>query len=138
MKKKEIKKTKLKPRTKAEVMSGQFGVLLECMNHKFDLMTEGFSVLNKKFDRLDKKVDDNHKETNNHFKTLFKFKDETNANFKTNFEYLSQIDNELQWIKTEIADLKVIFKGKAELKRVIQVEKQMIVMQEQIDMLMMA
>ena len=137
MKKKEIKKTKLKPRKKAEIMSGQFGVLFERMDHKFDLMSEGFSVLDKKFDDLNKKVDDNHKETNDNFKTLFKFRNETNDNFKVNFEYLSKIDDELQLIKIEVADLKIIFKGKAELKRVIQMERQIVVMQEQIDKLMM-
>ena len=100
--KKEIKKTKIKPRSKAEVKENQNGVILERMEHKFDIMSEGFSV-------LDKKIDDNHKEfrefrneTNNNFKTLFKFrneminfKDETNNNFKVSFEYLSKIDDRI-------------------------------------------
>ena len=111
--KKEIKKTKLKPRKKAEIMENQFGVILEDVNSKFDFLSEGFlglnknvKELNKKFDNLNKKVDDNHRETNSNFKTLFKFRNETNDNFKINFEYLSKIDDEVQSIKEEMAEMR--------------------------------
>ena len=113
MKKKEIKKTKLKPRTKAEVKRDQYTVVLEDVRRQFGVIKEGFSGVNKRFDRLDKKVDDNHRETNDNFKTLFKFrnemmnfKDETKDNFKVNFEYLSKIDDEVQSIKEEMAEMR--------------------------------
>ncbi|MEA1936520.1 MAG: hypothetical protein U9N04_00175 [Patescibacteria group bacterium] len=119
--KKEIKKTKLKPRTKAEEKRDQHTVVLEDVRCQFGVMKEGFSGVHKRFDRLDKKVDDNHKETDrnfktlfefrnetqDNFKTLFKFRNETSDNFKVNFEYLSKIDDELQSIEIEIADLKL-------------------------------
>lgn len=113
MKKKETKKTKIEPRKKTEVARGHFGVILERMEHKFDLLSEGFlgldkSVkrLDKKFDNLSKKVDDNHKETNGNFRTLFKFRNETNDNFRVSFEYLSKIDDEIQSIKKEMIKIK--------------------------------
>ena len=136
MKKKEIKKTKLKPRKKVEMKKDQLVVILEDMRYQFGVMSEGFLGVRKEMKELNKKVDDNHRETNDNFKTLFKFRNETNDNFKSNFEYLSKIDDELQLIKIEVADLKVIFKGKTELKRVIQMERQIAVMQEQIDTMM--
>ena len=143
MKKKEIKKTKLKPRKKAEIMSGQFGVLLERMDHKFDLLTEGFSGVRKDIKRLDKKIDDNHKETNANFKTLFEFRsemigfrNETGSNFKTTFEYLSQIDDELRSIRTEVEDLKIKLKGKAELSRVILLEERLVVTEKRLETMM--
>ena len=34
-----------------------------------------------------------------------------------------EIDDELQLLKIEIADLKIIFKGRVELKRIMQAEK---------------
>lgn len=150
MKKKEIKKTKLKLRSKIEVKRDQYTVVLEDVRRQFGVMREGFSGVNKRFDRLDKKVDDNHKEflefkgvmigfksEMTDFKSeMTDFKNETNSNFKSIFEYLSKIDDKLQLMKIEIADLKIIFKDRVELKRVIKMERQMVVMQEQIDTLM--
>ena len=111
--KKEIKKTKLKLRSKAEMKRDQYTVVLEDVRRQFGVMKEGFSGVNKRLDDLDKKVDDNHRETNSNFKTLFKFrnemadfKDETNNNFKVSFEYLLKIDDEVQSIKKEMAEMK--------------------------------
>ena len=126
MKKKEIKKTKLKPRKKAEVKRDQYTVVLEDVRRQFGVMKEGFSGVNKRLDDLDKKVDDNHRE-------LRAFRNETNDNFKVSFEYLSKIDDELQLLKIEIADLKTKLKGKAELKRLMQVEKRMVVAEKQLE-----
>ncbi len=126
MKKKEIKKTKMKPRSKAETKENQFGVILEDVRHQFGIMSEGFSGMNKRFDELNEKVDNNHKE-------FREFRSETNSNFKTIFNYLSKIDDELQAIKTEIADLKVKLENKADSSRLTSVERKMFVMQKQID-----
>jgi tetrahydromethanopterin S-methyltransferase subunit G len=139
MKKKEIKKNKIKPRTKAEIKENQFGVILEDVRHQFGIMSEGFLGVNKRFDELSKKIDDNHEEfvefkyeTNENFKTLFSFRDETNSNFKTVFEYLSKIDDRIQFIESEIADLKNILKDKAGLDRVTKVEKEMIIIKREL------
>jgi len=139
MKKKEIKKTKLKPRKKAEMKRDQFTVILEEMRHQFGVMREGFSGVNKRFDKLDKKVDDNHKEFLEFRGVMIKFKNEmtdfkdgTNSNFKTNFEYLSQIDDKIQWIESEVADLKKLLKNKADLDRLIIVEEELSVVKREL------
>lgn len=96
MKKKEIKKSDIKPRSKTEEKRDHLQVILERMEHKDDLLSEGFSALSKKIDdnyrNLNKKVDGNQRETN--------------SNFKTVFEYLPRIDDEIQSIKRELAKIK--------------------------------
>jgi len=134
--KKEIKKTKLKPRKKAEVKRDQYTVVLEDVRRQFGVITEGFSGMHRRFDKLDKKVDNNRKEFLEFRNEMTGLKRETNSNFKTSFEYLLKIDDELQLMKVEIADLKVIFKDRVELKRVIKMERQMVIMQGQINTLM--
>ena len=49
---------------------------------------------------------------------------------------VKKIDDELQLLKIEIADLKIIFKSRVELKRIMQAERKIVVMQEQIDTMM--
>lgn len=119
MKKKEIKKTKIKPRKKTEMAENQFSVILEDINSKFDLMSEGFLGVDKRFDDLDKKVDDNQRETN--------------SNFKTVFEYLSKIDDEIQSIKLELVNLRSELKNKADLDKLFQLEKRVIVIEKQLN-----
>jgi len=51
-------------------------------------------------------------------------------------DQLVRLNNELQSIKVEIADLKIIFKDRVELKRVIRVEKEVVRMQKQVDIMM--
>jgi len=125
MKKKEIKKNKIKPRSKAEEKRDYLQVILERMEHKSDLLSEGFLGLNKSVKDLDKKVDDLDKKVDNNH-------NETNSNFKTVFEYLSKIDDRIQFIESEIADLKNILKNKADLDRVIKVENEMIVVKREL------
>lgn len=142
MKKKEIKKTKLKPRKKAEKLEGQFGVLMERMEHKFDLLSEGHLSVREDIKRLDKKIDNNHKEfkefrneTNDNFKTLFKFRNETNSNFKTNFEYLSKIDDEIQSIKKEMAEMKndMINDERIDPVKFFEIERRVGIVEEKLD-----
>ncbi len=144
--KKEIKKTKLKPRKKAEVKRDQYTVVLEDVRRQFGVMKEGFSGMHRRFDKLDKKVDNNHKEflefrnEMTDFKsemTDFKsemtdFKSETNGNFKAVFEYLSKIDDEIQSIELDIADLKNTLKNKADLDRITQIEKEIVIIKREL------
>jgi len=54
---------------------------------------------------------------------MYGFRDETKNNFKVVFEYLSRIDDELQDIKKEIKEIKIILDKKAEIKIVLDLEK---------------
>ena len=137
--KKEIKKTKLKPRKKAEVKRDQYTVVLEDVRRQFGVMKEGFSGVREDIKRLEEKVDDNHRETNSNFKILFKFrnemtdfKNETNNNFKVSFEYLSKIDDRIQVVESEIADLKNVLKSKADLDRLMQAEKEIVIIKREL------
>lgn len=115
-------------------------VVLEDINSKFSLMLENFSGLNKK-------IDNNHKEFLE-FKDemtefrgemigfrgemigfrseMISFKDSTDKNLKVALEYLFRIDEEIQDMKTELKDLKKIFKGKADLDKLMVFEKRLI------------
>ena len=137
--KKEIKKTKLKPRKKAEVKRDQYTVVLEDVRRQFGVMSEGFSGMHRRFDKLDKKVDSNHKEFLEFrgvmigFKNeMTDFKSETNSNFKAVFEYLSKIDDEIQSIELDIADLKNRLKNKADLDRITQIEKELVIIKREL------
>lgn len=137
--KKEIKKTKLKPRKKVEVKRDQYTVVLEDVRRQFGVITEGFSGMNKRFDGLEKKVDNNHKEFLEFRGVMIKFKDEmtdfkseTNGNFKAVFEYLSKIDDEIQSIELDIADLKNTLKNKADLDRITQIEKEIVIIKREL------
>ncbi len=54
---------------------------------------------------------------------MYSFRDETKNNFKVVFEYLSRIDDELQDIKKEIKEIKIILDKKVEIKIVLDLEK---------------
>jgi len=130
----------------------QFGVVLEDINSKMDLIVEGYKMLDEKNDRahygfdkkidgLDKKIDSVHQELNQKIDTVHQglgakidkyyqefsnFRKETNDNFKTVFEYLSRIDDELHDIKIEIKELKNSLSKKADLERLEALEKRVI------------
>lgn len=101
--KKKIEKTKRDQQT----------VVLEDMNSKLTLVLEQFSSLNKK-------IDDNNEEfvefkgemvefrneTSKNFKGLFEFRDQANENFKVVKEYLFNIDDEIQYLKSELKEMK--------------------------------
>lgn len=132
MKKKEIKKIKLKPRKKAEMKRDHLSVILERMEYKSDLMSEGFLGLNKKVDNLDKKINNLDKKVDNNHKEFKEFRNETNSNFKTVLEYLSGIDDRIQAIELELADLKNVSKNKDILNRVVRAEKEIIVIKREL------
>ena len=131
--KKEIKKTKLKPRSRVEVIENQNGVILERMEHKFDLLSEGFSVLDRKIDNDQKEFREFRNETNNNFKTLFKFRNETNDNFKVSFEYLSKIDDEIQSIKKEMAEMKANMDEGIDLVKFFKLERRVGIVEKELN-----
>ncbi len=109
------------------------GVLLEEMDKKFDLVFEGHAALDKKFD---KKIDEFRYETrtetgflklgqsvtNNKLKDLAikvdSMDEKYDKNFKGIMEYLSRIDDEIQ-------ELKKIFAGRPEPKRLLAFEERL-------------
>lgn len=68
MKQKQLLTKKLIKKTSHE---RQFGVLLEDIDSKLDLVVEGQGVLDKKIDKVDKKVNDLHEEMNYKFEVVF-------------------------------------------------------------------
>jgi predicted nucleic acid-binding Zn-ribbon protein len=123
MKKRIIKKPK---RVKNKLTQNHSGVLLEEMNSKIDIILEGHTGLNKKIDtkidglreEMNSKFDNLHGEMNSRF-------DEVNSNFKTVFGYLSKIDDELQDIKSELAQIKSKLSKKSDLDYVKKLEQRM-------------
>ena len=94
----------------------QFGVILEDINSKFDYLAEGYGILKKGQGVLDAKIDRNHEE-------FIEFRDEANSKFNTILQQLFNIDDELQFIKSEITGLRMELKKKADLNRLESLEK---------------
>ena len=126
--KKIVKKTKIKK--KIEITPSQFGMVLEDVNSKFDLLIEGFSGLSGQVENLDKKIDNNHQEFLEFRDEMVGFKQETDNNFKAVFEYLSKIDDEIQLIKLEIENLKSELVRKADIDKLSQLEKRIFVLEK--------
>ncbi len=103
------KKSKLNVE-QATIVERQFGVVLEHMDKKIDIVLEGHAA-------LDKKIDDFHDEFSglrNEFSGLRNefsgFRKDTESNFSTIFEYLSGIDTELKSIRGEIDEVRKFLK----------------------------
>src|SRR3989338_9189755 len=127
-----------KPKSKS-TKNRQFGVILEDINSKFDLVLEGHAALDKKFDnKIDEfrnDFDDFVNETRLNFETIRNelktirnelkttqnelggFVKETRSNFEAIKEYLSRIDDEIQ-------DIKKTLSGKADFRRLEHLEKE--------------
>ena len=120
-----------KPKSKS-TKNRQFGVILEDINSKFDLVLEGHAALDKKFDnKIDEfrnDFDDFVNETRVNFETIRNelkttqnelggFVKETRSNFEAIKEYLSRIDDEIQ-------DIKKTLSGKADFRRLEHLEKE--------------
>ncbi len=99
-------------------------VLLERMDKKIDHVLEGHAVLDKKIEsfnsNLNKKIDDFRFEMKTEFKALSTkvegMEDKYDKNFAVVLKYLSRIDDEVQYLK------RMLF-NKADLDRVIALEK---------------
>ncbi|NCF75080.1 MAG: hypothetical protein GWO87_01155 [Xanthomonadaceae bacterium] len=64
------------PKKIKKISNEYFGIILEDINSKFDIIKKGQLNLSEKFDRLEEKVDRNYQE-------FIGFRDETRSNFKT-------------------------------------------------------
>lgn len=65
-----MKEKHLKAKSK-NLSERHFGVILEDIDSKLDLVVEGQGTLDKKIDKVDKKVDDLHEEMNYKFGVVF-------------------------------------------------------------------
>lgn len=127
-----MKKNKISKKD-SSVAERRFGVVLESIDSKFDLVLEGHSVLDHKIDGVESRLTGGIKELN--FKVeilagdLKDFKKDTQSSFQTVFDYLSNADKEFDFIKSEIADIKLEIadlKTKIEekyIKRIEELEK---------------
>lgn len=113
------------PKKEIKITNEYFGVILEDINSKFDVIKEGHLDLSEQIKKLDQKVDRNHKE-------FVEFRSETESNFKTVFELLSNIDDELKDIKSELADIKKTIHNKADLDIVFNLEKRVKVLEAEV------
>jgi len=115
---------KASPKKKKATSQNQFGVILEDINGKFDLIVEGQKASEQKLERkiessgikLERKIDELNAE-------FVEFRKDTESNFKQVFHYLSRIEDELMSIKTEIADIKKTLTQKEDKDRVALLEK---------------
>lgn len=107
--------------------SEYIGVILEDINSKFDVIKEGHSVLSEQIKKLDKKVDRNHQEFVEFGEEINgkvdSIETETKSNFQTVFDLLSNIDDDIKDIKSEIVEIRKILTNKADLDRVDALEK---------------
>lgn len=133
MKKKLIKPS---PKKKKDLTQNQFGVILEDINGKFDLLVEGHEVLGKKIDDVRIELKEEIGELRGEFfsfkSEMTDFKKDTESNFKQVFQHLSKIEDELMSIKTEIADLKKTLTQKADIDKVILLEERIVKIDRQL------
>ncbi|MBI1754772.1 hypothetical protein HY250_04050 [Candidatus Azambacteria bacterium] len=107
--KQQKKKTSVKsPKTASR---DQFGVILDDINGKFDVMVEGQRSLEQRF---------------------VSFKKDTESNFKQVFHYLSRIEDELMSIKADIADIKKTLTQKVDKDRVVLLEERVAKLERQL------
>lgn len=114
--KKKLKKTPT--RSVKAASQNQFGVILEDISGKFDLLIEGQKSLEQRFFGLEGEVAE--------------FKKDTKSNFNQIFEYLSRIEDELISIKAEIADIKKTLTQKADKDRVALLEERVAKLERQL------
>ena len=62
------------------------------------------------------------------------FKNETNDNFKINFEYLSKIDDEVQLIKKEMAEMKGGMDEGIDLIKFSELERRVRIVEKELNM----
>ena len=127
MKKSYSKPIKTRKDALISLTDNQFGVILEDINRKFDVLVEGHGVLSQKIDGVEDRLSNEIKEVRDDlgiFKSeMGNFRKSTENNFQAVFQYLSRIDDELLLIKAEIMELKKTLTKKADIEKVTELEK---------------
>ncbi len=120
-------------RSSKQHAENQFGMILEDINGKIDLLSEGQKSFEQRLtngqksfeQRLTKKVEEVRD-------GLIEFKKDTASNFKFISRHLSKLDDELVLIKKELADIKKTLTHKAEIPRVVALEERVAKLERQL------
>lgn len=116
--------TKIKTeRRDSSLAERRFGVILEDINSKFNLVLEGHTALDVKIDKLDDKLNTKIDKLDD---KVERYQEENRSSFGTIFDYLSHIDEELKSIHAELIDLKLRLSEKADLERLKNLEKRVL------------
>lgn len=132
--KKKLKKT---PARSAKTASqNQFGVILEDINGKFDLLIERQDASEQRLERKIDEFKEEFVELRGEFVELrgefTGFKNDTESNFNLVFQYLSRIEDELMSVKAEIADIKKTLEKKEDKDRVALLEERVAKLERQL------
>lgn len=99
MKKKQVKKQLNK---KVSMTDNQFGVILEDISNKFDILAEGQKSISKELGEFKDEMYSFRDEMYSFREDMLRFKDDTEKSLKTIAQYLSIIDDEIKSIKKEL------------------------------------
>lgn len=120
-------------KTKKALSRNHQTVVMEDISSNVKLILEQFSGVNRKIDNNHQEFlefKDEMLEFKGEFiefrKEMGNFRNETDANLKVALEYLQRIDDEIQSLKSELADLKPRIKDKAALDKVLDLEKRLL------------
>ncbi|MEK7147196.1 MAG: hypothetical protein AAB772_02995 [Patescibacteria group bacterium] len=91
---------------KKELSSAErgFGVILEDIDSKLDLVVEGHQVLDKKIDGVDAKVDNLQKEIDYKFDVVFEKFGEIDQRFEQVDQQFSEVKDELHLIRNDLKE----------------------------------
>ena len=81
-----------------------FGVILEDIDSKLDLVVEGQGALDVKIDKVDEKLEDFKKEVNYKFDIVFEKFDEVDQKFDEVDQRFDEVTDELHVIRNELKE----------------------------------
>ncbi|MEK7146815.1 MAG: hypothetical protein AAB772_01005 [Patescibacteria group bacterium] len=116
---------------KKELSSAErgFGVILEDIDSKLDLVVEGHQVLDKKIDGVDAKVDNLQKEMNYKFDVVFEKFGEIDQRFEQVDQRFEQIDQQFSEVKDELHLIRNDLKEKVSRDEFVLLEKRVAILE---------
>lgn len=112
--------------TQKSTPKDQHTIVLEDINSKFSFVLEQFSGLRQEMKENHQEFVEFKGEMLDFKKEFVEFRKDADANFKVTLEYLQRIDDEIQSLKSELADLKPQLKDKTALDKVLDMEKRLL------------
>ena len=126
-------KKKVKKIAKKTYSANHAGVLLEEINSKIDLILEDRSSLKDRIDKMDVRlsgIEDRSIRDGLRLSAIEVkvdgLKRDIKDSYKSSTEYLSRIEKEIQPMKSEAKELKTQLRDKADLDRLLEIEKRMV------------
>ncbi|MBN2198092.1 hypothetical protein JW698_02815 [Candidatus Wolfebacteria bacterium] len=98
------KKTTKKPINEISLIERHFGVVLENMDSKLDLVVEGQQALDKKIDKNHQEFKEFRKETDYKFEVVFEKFDEVDKRFEQVDKRFDEVADELHIIRNELKE----------------------------------